>query len=144
MKTRRSGVIVAMRIAIAVITLAFSAAPASASVRAGDRWLVINCACNVGGGGTPESRDWYVQLGVFTDRDRADAFEEAAIARGLVAATFGAGWINRGDSLAHGPWVVVSRPYPTPAAARRARARYRTLAGDAIVRQFLTCPDEAD
>ncbi len=133
-----------MRTAIAILTLAVSAAPTSAGVRAGDRWLVSNCACTVGGAGTSESRDWYVQLGVFTDRDRADVYEEAAIARGLQARTYGAGWINHGDSLAHGPWAVVSRPYPTRAAAMRAKARYRAFAADVIVRQFLTCPDEAD
>ncbi len=126
------------------LVLVLGAATASSGVRDDDRWLVHNCACNVGGGGTPESRDWYVQLGVFTDRDRADAFEEAALARGLRAFTSGAGWLDGDDALDHGPWVVVSRAYTTRSTARRALARYRKVAPDAFVRRFLTCPDEVD
>lgn len=126
------------------VVLALQVGTASSGIRKDDRWLVSNCMCNVGGGGSPESRAWYVQLGVFHDRDRADELEAALTARGLLATTYGAGWLTTADTLADGPWVVVSRPYASRAYARNASKRYGRAVDGTLVRRFVTCPDEVD
>jgi len=126
------------------VVLVLAVGTASSGVREDDHWLVSSCSCNVGGGGSPESRAWYVQLGVFHDRDRADELEAALNGRGLVATTYGAGWLTDANALADGPWVVVSRPYASRAYARSASRRYGRAVDGTLVRRFVTCPDEAD
>lgn len=131
-----------------ILAIAVVLATSVGVVYAGERELVRSCNCTAGGLPSQETHDWYVQVGVFTERDAADALIEQLTRRGLRAESYPAGWLWTaqpfdGPWYEQGPFVVVSWSRPTRKAATRLLRRYRKVVPDAFVRQFLMCPDES-